>query len=322
MRDSGFVSRNCLFVAIGMLWSTALCAQDTGRGTWSVTFENDKWGNGTDGHYTHGTRLVRRSEHTPRWLQRLATGLACRACSRPTGTEYELGQEIYTPRNTYWPGLIPYDRPYAGWIYAKVSLLAERDTSNPRLQKFSTIGFQAGMVGPASLAEETQKWIHRMQKLGTPGGWDNQLDNEPGLVVSYKRGIRYFLSHRADSLVSHRVSPYIVAAIGNVSTYAGVGAEFRTGIYAGNQKRHPDAGWQLFFKVEARGVIRNIFLDGNSWSSSHRVEKKPLVGDIAAGLQYGGRHFGLRLARQIRTAEFHGQSEANAYGTLTFWVSP
>lgn len=320
MPNTQSVRKGHLCVMIGLMWSAVATAQDSGMNSWGVSFDNDQWGHGTDSHYTHGTRFFVRSDRTSGWLQRIAGVLPCHACADPTEVEYEFGQEIYTPFHTFWPDLIKGDRPYAGWLYAKASLLREQATSNPRLQRFSRIGFQVGVIGPASLAEQAQKWIHEIQKIDLPRGWDHQIGNEPGLVLSYKRGVRYRLSRDTGDAITHRISPYVVGAVGNVSTYLGIGTEFQSSLAPRNQRRPADAAWRLFLNIEARAVIRNIFLDGNSWSSSHSVEKIPLVADATVGLQYQGRRFGVRLARNIRSPEFDGQPRSNTYGTLSFWV--
>ena len=48
-------------------------------------------------------------------------------------------------------------------------------------------------------------------------------------------------------------------------------------------------GWYLFAGFECRLVGRNIFLDGNTFSDSHSMDKRYLVGDFQTGvaLTYG-----------------------------------
>ena len=322
MEPSGFEARLFLCIAVVLLWSTTLNAQDTVTGVWSTTVENDKWGRGSDSNYTHGTRINYRTEESPHWLKRIAGGLGCRRCTNPTSTEYEFGQEIYTPYGIYLPGLIEHDRPYAGWAYAKATLQTEHPTRNPRLGEFSKMGFQIGIVGPASLAEESQKLLHNLKGLDEPLGWDHQLNNEPGLVISYSKGIRYRLSPDSETRLNHVISPYITGEIGNVSTYVGIGTEFTSHLMSANRKRDTDEGWQFFANVEGRAVARNLFLDGNTWSSSHSVEKKPLVAVATVGLQYRAERFGFRFARFFRSKEFDGQVLPSQYGSLTFWLSP
>ena len=322
MEPSGFEARLFLCIVLVSLWSTTIHAQDPVPGVWSTTVENDKWGRGSDSNYTHGTRITYSTEESPRWLSRIAGRLGCQRCTKPTLTEYEFGQEIYTPYGIYLPGPIEHDRPYAGWAYAKATLVAEHPTRNPRLSEFSRMGFQVGIVGPASLAEEAQKLLHKVSGLDAPLGWDHQLENEPGLVFSYSEGVRYGLSSDHGTRLRHVISPYVTGAIGNVSTYVGIGTEFTSHLMSANNKRNADEGWQFFANIEGRAVVRNLFLDGNTWSSSHSVEKKPLVAVATVGLQYRTERFGFRFARLFRSKEFEGQTLPSEYGSLTFWFSP
>ena len=322
MRDPGEKTIWRLCVATSVLWASAVFAQSSEDASWSIALDNDSWGLGNDNHYTHGTRVTGRSDHTPDWLIALARPLACHACTKATGSEYEFGQEIYTPFHMSYPGVVPWDRPYAGWLYAKASLLAELPTANPRRKNFSAVGFQIGVVGPAAFAEQTQKLAHKAFGKDLPRGWDNELSNELGLVLSYRRGVRYDLSRDLDGAMTHRVSPYVLAAAGNVATHVGVGTELRTNVRTGHPDDNTGKGWQFFLSYEAKAIIRNIFLDGNTWSSSHSVEKEPLVTESSAGIQYQGKSIGIRLSRQFRSKEFVGQPWRDSYNTLVFWFGP
>ena len=71
-------ARLFLCIAIVLLWSTTLHAQDAVSGVWSTTVENDKWGRGSDSNYTHGTRITYRTEKSARWLTGIAARLGCR----------------------------------------------------------------------------------------------------------------------------------------------------------------------------------------------------------------------------------------------------
>ncbi len=50
-----------------------------------------------------------------------------------------------------------------------------------------TTEIQIGMVGPSSLAEDAQKFIHKVRDLQRPNGWDNQLKDELGLALAFER---------------------------------------------------------------------------------------------------------------------------------------
>ena len=78
----------------------------------------------------------------------------------------------------------------------------------------------------------------------------------------------------------------------------------------------------MFAVLESRAVAHNIFLDGNTWEPSHRVAKRPVVGEAQVGLSYRVGKFELRLAQTLRSREFYGQREADRFGSLTFSFRP
>jgi hypothetical protein len=73
----------------------------------------------------------------------------------------------------------------------------------------------------------------------------------------------------------------------------------------------------LFVAYDARAVLYDITLDGNTFRSSHRVDKRPLVADVTYGVAMVHGRWRIALARYHRTREFHGQKEVPVYGTLT-----
>jgi hypothetical protein len=81
----------------------------------------------------------------------------------------------------------------------------------------------------------------------------------------------------------------------------------------------PEKGfnWYVFTGVETRLVLQNIFLDGNTFKDSHSVDKKPLVGDVHAGivLQYDRLRFS--YTHIFRSKEFDDQVKSHKYGSLS-----
>ena len=49
------------------------------------------------------------------------------------------------------------------------------------------ISVSVGVVGPAALGEEAQKFIHSLSGDPKPRGWTHQLENEPALLLHYRR---------------------------------------------------------------------------------------------------------------------------------------
>src|SRR3546814_4428144 len=96
------------------------------------------------------------------------------------------------------------------------------------------------------------------------------------------------------------LTPHIGGALGNVYTYGAGGVTLRLGedlpsdygpprlrpALPGSDYFRPSDwfGWYLFVGAEGRLMVRNIFLDGNTFEDSHSVDKYPLVFDLQAGI--------------------------------------
>jgi hypothetical protein len=243
---------------------------------------------------------------------------------------FAIGQSMFTPGDLTRRDLIPDDRPYAGWLYGRLSLISEMPRRVDRLD------LDLGVIGPASLAEQTQKFVHRHITDSTyPEGWDNQLRNEPGVILSYERVWRDERPNQIGPL-QWDISPHVAGSLGNVLTFAGAGATARLG---GNMPApvgalvmrpstslpyqdgpNPAFAWYIYASAEARYIARNIFLDGNTFVKSHSVDKEPVVGSIQLGatIRYG--RFGISYAHNFATPEFKKQEGITQYGSIRLAV--
>src|SRR5262245_20102800 len=100
-----------------------------------------------------------------------------------------LGQSFFTPSVITADPPDPRDRPYAGWLYLGADLL--QDTDKRMLEH---VELQVGVVGPAALGKQVQRQWHEFIGDTEPLGWDSQLANEPGVVLSYERKWRLTLA--------------------------------------------------------------------------------------------------------------------------------
>lgn len=301
----------------------------------SIQFENDFFGGGTDRHFTHGTRLQYLSKPI-KWITDAADKIpwfsAEKALKHPEDAlkaraGVSLGQNIYSPENIASSELIPDDRPYAGWLYMGFGLVA-----NQGLKRYDKLELEVGIVGPYSGAEKVQAFWHSAFGLQVPQGWDNQLDNELGIVLYYERARRFGRRNIFHGL-GMDVIPHFGGSIGNVFTYAATGFTLRLGpdlqddfgpprirpsLPGGGYFRHKNGfNWYLFTGLEGRAVLRNIFLDGNSFSSSHSVDKKHFVGDLQAGIAFKFNRLRLSYTQIFRTKEFEEQNTADVFGALS-----
>jgi hypothetical protein len=72
--------------------------------------------------------------------------------------------------------------------------------------------------------------------------------------------------------------------------------------------------------MDGRAVARNIFLDGNTFTDSHSIDKEGLVGEMRFGLAVLLGRYRLTYARVNRSEEFEGQA-SNRFGSLTLSVA-
>jgi len=161
-------------------------------------------------------------------------------------------------------------------------------------------------------------------------GWDNQLKNELGLLVSYSR--IWNIIQPGPGFLEIGISPHLTGTLGNIYTHAAGGVMFRLGNnlrasftppnirpgFPGISYFNPSPrfNWYLFFGHESRIVFRDIFLDGNTFADSHNVEKELLVGDHQFGLALHKNNFRIALSNMLRTKEFASQDTLTQYGAL------
>lgn len=310
---------------------TAAVANAPRAGTLSLVHENDIYNN-TDRNYTNGLQLswVSGEPTAPEWVLSVARLAPWFSQQGELSHGYLFGQSMFTPHDITVSDPPQDDRPYAGWLYGTIALSSE---TGPQLDQFA---LTLGVVGPASQAEHSQIFIHHLLNADEPRGWDTQLGNELGIVVTYQRSWRGLNTQPIDGLTLD-LTPHLGAALGNVFTYANTGLTMRFGrqlpLDYGPPRIQPSIpgsavyvprsgfGWYLFAGVEGRAVARNIFLDGNTFRDSRRVDKEPLVGDLQFGLVLDWRETRLSYTHVLRTREFEQQRENDGFGVISLSVS-
>lgn len=296
----------------------------------TVAYENDIF-SGEDNNYTNGVRASYFSPEgsIPKFLQASSRIVPFFPREGHSRWGFAIGQNMYTPDDITLSNPPEDDQPYAGWLYGSAALITD---SNDVLDTFQ---ITLGMVGPASGAEHTQKMVHKWVDSPRPQGWDYQLDNEPGLVLTYQRKWRN-LYQLTPFGFGFDLSPSIGANLGNIYTDAGIGAVARFGYdlpsdygpplirpsLSGSDFFMPSEGfgWYVFGGLEGQAVARNIFLDGNTFSSSRDVDKNPFVGGAQVGLALTFPVARIAYTHVFRTKEFETQRSANQYGAVTVSV--
>jgi len=284
-------------------------------GELSITAENDLFFK-TDKYYTHGTKIDYLLDNAPSWTDKLIKG------DKKWGVT--LGQYIYSPIDISQGQMPTNDRPYGGWLYLGNSLYVRNDN------KLDFFELDLGVTGPPSLAEPTQKLIHQWTGSHYPVDWSNQIEATFGVDLSYQRKYK-FGNNYADFIPSYG------ACLGNIFTYMDIGAMGRAGynlpddfgFYRSEPStRLPRGGnvpvidWSKFSIFafvcgEERWVLRNIFLEGDTYEHHYIVDERPLVTDLMGGIGVSCGRLSILAADNFRTAEFYGQPAPDRFSTVS-----
>ena len=139
---------------------------------------------------------------------------------------YAIVQGMFTPTDLQQEALIEDDRPYAGVL-----------TWTARIHSFdnhiaNSLGLSLGVVGPASLAEQSQTNIHKITDSTEPRGWDNQLSNEPIFRLDAEH-IRRLFDYELSNALQFDANSYSRAGFGNLQSDIGTGLSLRIGSQLG-----------------------------------------------------------------------------------------
>ena len=291
--------------------------------------ENDLYGGGTDKNYTNGARVTyfefgAEPPVLAEWLDWLVPSFRV---NETTSVYYSLGHNLYTPEDIEAPVPDPADRPYAAFLYGSAGFVSVTDDHIDDLE------LTLGVVGPLALGEQIQRNVHEAIDSPDPAGWDFQLENEPGIILSWQRSWPEAYAAMPGPLL-FRATPHVGATLGNIYTYANVGLTLqllpeadrwqaqplrvRPSIPGSGVFAPPRGGWSwsVFAGVEGRAVGHNIFLDGNTFEDGPSVDKRPLVADASAGIAFTLGWTRLSYTLNWRSKEFEGQQDESIFGAV------
>lgn len=264
----------------------------------------------------------------------------------------KFGQAMFTPKDFARTDLITDDRPYAGLLYVGMSWNRRKHETQSEIEMLDTREITLGVIGPMSLARQTQNIIHNIKAIDKFEGWSNQLGNEPALQMALDQK---FKTYQGPGAIAPGFSADFIRSLGlqlgNIETSATAGIEGRVGwnipndfgtypirpgaenrppsaasIHGGDGKgpqylTRPQAGIHLFGTVETKLVLHDFSLDGNLFQSSHSVTRRPWIAQAALGLSaqspVAGHGVKLALMRVWRTREFEEQGPSHAYGSVS-----
>ena len=338
----------CMFI---FLFVTTDCLADEKKPedykTFTLYTENDIV-SGTDLQYTNGIKLTwisedlsnyRENKNIPEWSYPVIEKLPF--INKPgfqKNVSFSMGQNMYTPDDVSRTDLIRDDRPYAGLSYVAIGFLSKN------MGNMYTMEIAAGIVGPHSYAGKMQENFHEWFGAKEVNGWDNQLKDEPILNLFLERKWRA-LSADLGKGFSYDVIPHAGFAAGNMLIAGAFGGQIRCGlnlpddfgtllIRPGSDTNAPiddrdprvcpeskPFGIHLFAGVDAFATARNLLLDGNTFTDSHSVDKKPVVCRFIGGFGIIFHRIKFTYSNVWETREFDTQKKGQQYGSLTISYS-
>jgi len=207
---------------------------------------------------------------------------------------------LFTPTDRHPTDLIPTDRPYATVLTVGVGYNARGQSA----AHFATSrGLGRPLGAPPQSAERLASGDRRrpLRRLEQPAARRTDRATRAGAArQSGGADPRPRLGwHLPDDIGSAPLRP-----AGEKTSPRAAGAE---------------PGWagHAFATVNARWVLRDLTLDGNTLKNSHRVDKEPLVADLGYGVVLTSGPWKLAFARYHRTREFRVQQDVPVCGSVT-----
>ena len=294
----------------------------------SLTLDNDLFIEQDDG-YTNGLYIAQyeigRDENTP------SHGLLLKPFSSLIDTDSAqfavntttLGQTMITPDDITLEVPDENDIPYSGLLFLSNTYIKGQDNVADKY------GFTLGILGPASGAEQAQKFVHKNVDADDPKGWDYQLKNE--LVFQFDRGRiwRHWLGQESKNTDMVFLTDL---SLGTIETSIATSAFFRFGqnlqytyitpSLHSNRTTNPIAvggGWFGYVGLRAKYLARQIFVDGNTFrDDSPSAELDHSQFSLSLGATYSWQNYSLSFALESSHVFEDNPEGVTRYGSLTF----
>ncbi len=316
-------------VVSGLIFFSGAAGAGTERERWfSFSFDNDIFA-GTDGGYTNGLYLSwydlpdggHHSARNVPWYYRLQTALTGADSSGESVLTHNIGQTMITPADIQQVPPDPEDIPYSGVLFWQGSVLFGRG----EVTDFSTLFL--GVLGPASLAEQSQKLVHRATGSDQPQGWGYQLHNEPLIAIRYGR---FWQNLHFDGNVEYDVVTGAQAGFGNFLSSVETGAYFRVGskldtsysllALSSGREINPTAhsgGWFAYVGGSVQYVLNSVFSDGNTFRDSPSVALDRRVNSATIGVALSSKYWGGSFSFTNQGGVGSGSNGRQKYGSVT-----
>lgn len=284
---------------------------------------------------TNGFKLnsIYPSNKVPKWTETfldLSSSLKKELKKSQFNFSISLGQQLYSPQNTNAESLIANDRPYASWLFVSAGAFTKNQSHS------HSIEISLGVVGPEACGEKVQNSFHSLIGTSAAKGWSNELKTEPTLQAHYQQRLLYKSWKEKKVFTSLDLIPFWGGSAGNVRIDGHVGSMIRWGFnipddfgparpsaHEGHSFVRPSGVLVKNFSLygfaaqRASFVVRDLFLDGNSFRESHRVHKYPIVTETEVGAVFHVSNYTAVWRFVVRSPEFEEKSRFNSFASVT-----
>jgi hypothetical protein len=257
-------------------------------------------GNGTDQGYTNGTRLdlfYLKKQPSRFFIDRLMP----KAGDSSINTfGWGIMQIMITPTDISKKLPDGNDYPYSGSLFITHSLHA----TNP-IKKFNLqTEWMIGVMGPPSLAKETQTIVHGLISYQKPMGWDHQLKTDPLLNLTLAAEKQLLNINKSVEVIGgaqvfggtalNGAAAYSIIRFGKMEPY------FNGYISQYTSKKGAGARRQIYFimRPSVEWMLTNALIEGGIFNHSHEDklpddnESNPYIGArirerVVAKFDYG-----------------------------------
>jgi lipid A 3-O-deacylase len=242
-----------------------------------------------------------------------------------------LSQNLYTPIDIGAKQIQYKDRPYAATMMLSRMLISSDNIKKQRI----TTSLSVGALGKYAFGDETQTWVHGAINAQKPEGWDNQITND--FLINYLVNYEKLIFSSSENL---EIIGNISGNAGTVSNNAGLGVQFRAGLFNNYFSNHEKVvnkssvkvesnkrKFRAFFymKTDAVAVMDNSLLQGGFFShnsSPYKISKDD-ISRVFMQYEYGfvvsKNRFGIAFFEKLRTPEFK-DSYTEQTGNVTFYI--
>ena len=295
----------------------------------SLTLDNDLF-TGTDGGYTNGLYASwftvvpeGQASHEVPWYFWIQSKLINPDATARQLHIHNVSQTMVTPSDIQLLPPDANDSPYAGLLFWQGSILSVEG----RITDYSTV--LLGILGPASLAEQSQKIVHKATGSDRPQGWDYQLGNEALIGMQHGRLWRLYES-RKDTMEFDLIAG-TNGILSNLITAVEGGLYFRIGhrlessypvfALASNREINPTAhsgGWFAYVGFGALYLFHDLLVDRHTEDGAKTFSSDNYDESLSVGAAVSGQRWGFSI--NLTETGVFGDPEAGAskFGSFTF----